>query len=155
MFGLFWLLNSMNHRDRRRWVHGAVLLVLVAVIGCGSSDRIGITGRVTRTDGTPLVGAKVTFRSPRTGRTAIGFTDEGGRYDLGTATAGEGVPPEGYYVTVFEDRGPIASMKPPTVSEKYTSYADSGLRFKVEVGGETTFDMVLDPPSKGRVIASP
>ena len=145
----------MNPRDRRRLVRGAVLFVLVAVIGCGSADRIGITGRVTRKDGTPLVGAKVTFRSPRTGRTAIGFTDEDGRYELGTAMAGEGVPPEGYYVTVFEDRGAVTSPKPPTVSEKYTSYADSGLKFKVEEGGETTFDMVLDPPSTGRVIASP
>jgi hypothetical protein len=134
-------------RGKGRWfVRGLVLFVLVAATGCSGSDRIGVTGRVTRKDGSPLVGAKVTFRSPRTGSSAIGFTDEDGRYNLGTATAGEGIPPEGYYVTIFEDRGPVTSPKPPTVSEKYKSYSDSGLKFKVKDGGETTFDMVLDPP---------
>jgi hypothetical protein len=120
--------------------------VLIVITGCARSDRIGITGRVTRKDGSPVVGAKVTFRSPRTGSTAMGFTDENGRYNLGTATVGEGIPPEGYYVTVFEDRGAVTNLKPPTIHEKYTSYSDSGLKFKVQEGGETTFDMVLDPP---------
>jgi Carboxypeptidase regulatory-like domain len=120
--------------------------VLIAVTGCAGSDRIRITGRVTRKDGSPVVGAKVTFRSPRTGSTAMGFTDEDGRYNLGTATVGEGIPPEGYYITVFEDRGPVTSPTPPTINQKYTSYSDSGLKFKVQEGGESTFDMVLDPP---------
>jgi hypothetical protein len=136
----------MNPRDRRYLVYGIVLFALLTIVGCGSSDRIGITGRVTRKDGTPLVAAKITFRSPRTGATAIGFTDNDGRYELGTATLGEGVPPEGYYVTVHEDRGEVTNPKPRTVHERYTSYSDSGLKFKVEEGGETTYDMVLDPP---------
>jgi hypothetical protein len=123
-----------------------LILGLVAVFGCNGSEKIGVNGRVTRKDGSPLVGAKVTFRSPRTGTTAIGYTDAGGHYKLGTATVGEGIPPEGYYVTVEEDRGPVTSLKKRTVAEKYTSYSDSGLKFKVEKGGETTFDMVLDPP---------
>jgi len=136
--------------NRRQLIHGVLLIFLATIVGCGGSDRIGITGRVTRKDGSPLVGAKVTFRSPNTGMSAIGYTDTDGRYQLGTASAGEGIPPEGYYITVFEDRGPITSPTPPTVSEKYTSYSDSGLKFKVEPGGETTFDMVLDPPTSER-----
>jgi hypothetical protein len=136
----------MNSRDRRRLVCGIVLFAFLTIVGCGGSDRIGITGRVTRKDGTPLVGAKITFRSPRTGTTAIGFTDNDGRYELGTATMGEGIPPEGYYVTVDEDRGLVTNPKPRTVREKYASYSDSGLKFKVEEGGPTTYDMVLDPP---------
>jgi hypothetical protein len=69
-----------------------------------------------------------------------------GNYSIGTSTPGEGVPPDGYYVTVLEDRGPVTSMKPATVNSKYTLPSDSGLLFKVEDGGETTFDIVLDPP---------
>ena len=137
----------MNPKDRRRMVRGTLYLVLISLQGCSGSERIGISGRVTRKDGMPLVGAKITFRSPRTGTTAIGYTDNRGHYNLGTSTMGEGVPPEGYYVTVDEDRGPVTSPMPRTVSEKYASYSDSGLKFKVADGGETTFDMVLDPPS--------
>ena len=126
-----------------RW---SLLPVLLGLAGCSVAERIDITGRVTRNNGSPLVGAKVTFRSPETGRSAIGYTDANGKYTLGTTTPGEGIPLGGYYVTVEEDRGPVTSMKPPTVSVKYASYADSGLKFRLTEGGATTYDMVLDPP---------
>jgi Carboxypeptidase regulatory-like domain len=123
-----------------------LVALLAAAAGCGSSDRIGVTGRVTHRDGSPLVGARVTFRSPQTGKTASGFTDQDGNYELGTTTPGEGIPPGGYYVTVLEDRGPIENRKPPTVNEKYTLPDLSGLLFKVEPAGARTFDIVVDPP---------
>ena len=93
-----------------------------------------------------MVGAKVTFRSPGTGKTAIGYTSADGYYELGAAKPGEGLLPDGYYVTVFEDRGPEEAMKPPTVNVKYTLPGDSGLKFKVTADGDSVYDMVLDPP---------
>jgi Carboxypeptidase regulatory-like domain len=123
-----------------------MLSAVLALSGCGNSGRVGVTGQVKRKDGSPLVGARVTFRSPGTGKTASGFTDENGNYVLGTSTPGEGLLPDGYYVTVIEDRGPLENRKPPTVSDKYTRPDTSGLLCKVEPGGSTTFNIVLDPP---------
>ena len=120
---------------------------LVWLSGCGgSTDRVDITGRVTRADGSPLVGAKVSFASNQTGKSALGFTDRDGRYELGTARLGEGIPPGEYYVTVSEDRGDVENPQPPTVHERYRIPGDSGLTFKVEPRGERTFDVVLDLP---------
>jgi hypothetical protein len=124
---------------------GLAILSLALSIGCASSDRIEIGGRVTRKDGSPLSGAKVTFRAPGTGRTATGITDLEGHYALGTSTPGEGISPDEYYVTVSENLGTENAPIPATVHEKYTRPGDSGLRFKVEPGGATTYDIVLDP----------
>jgi hypothetical protein len=123
-----------------------VTVVATCAGGCTKSDRIGVSGKVTRDDGSPLVSAKVTFRSPGTGKTAIGYTDDHGHYELGTSRPGEGVLPDGYYITVTEDRGPEEAMKPPTVNEKYTRPGDSGLKMKVTADGYSVYDMVLDPP---------
>jgi hypothetical protein len=144
-FGAMHRYNS--YRGTRRTLRYTLLVaVLAGAVGCGSSDRIGITGRVTRRDGSPLAGARITFRSPETGKTASGFTDQNGNYELGTSSPGEGVPPGGYYVTILEDRGPIENQKPPTVSEKYNLPDSSGLLFKVEPGGAKSFDITVDPP---------
>jgi hypothetical protein len=131
---------------RREFVLAAMTIAaLVMSVGCSQSDKIEIGGRVTRKDGSPLVGAKVTFRAPGSGRTATGVTDADGRYVLGTSKPGEGIPPEGYYVTVSEDLGTENAPISPTIHEKYTRPSDSGLKFKVQPGGETTYDIVLDP----------
>ena len=137
-----------RHRSRFRGVGVPIGLLICLCVhgGCSKSERIGVHGRVTRNDGTPVVGAQVIFRSAGTGRTATGFTDADGHYSLGTGQAGEGVLPDGYYVTVSEDRGTEGAVKPATVNDKYSRPNDSGLRFKVEPSGESTFDMVLDPP---------
>jgi hypothetical protein len=121
--------------------------IVLAMVGCGRSDRIEVTGRVMRkADSTPLVGAKVAFRDPKTGRTAIGYTDASGKYTLGTEHVGEGIPPGDYYVTVVEDRGPAENMRQPTVSTKYEIPSTSDLKLVVAPGGSQVYDIALDPP---------
>jgi len=129
-------------------ITGSLLVCAVSlmVTGCGS-DRVDVGGTVTRTDGSPVIGARVTFRSPDTGHTASGVTDQQGRYQLGTSAVGEGILPGGYYVVVQEDRGSWDEPSPPTIDPKYARPATSGLAFKVEPGGNNTFNIEVDPPS--------
>ena len=124
----------------------AVALTGVAASGCSKSDRIGVQGRVTRKDGTPLVAAKIAVRSPESGKSAIGFTDSDGRYQLGTAAVGDGLLPGEYYLTVFEDRGPVEKMRPRTINAKYEAPHLSGLQLSVQPGEPTNYDIVLDGP---------
>ena len=121
------------------------VFLLFAATGCGSTDRIEIGGRVTRKNGEPLAGARVSFRSEATGKTARGFTDADGRYVLGTAQVGEGIQPGEYLVTVSENRGDLENPRPITINPRYFSSTTSGLKFKVEPGGENTYDIVVDP----------
>lgn len=135
---------------RPMWSATVVVLCaagLLVAVGCGkSSDRLDVDGRVTRKDGSPLVGATVMFRSSESGKYATGVTDKDGRYELGTSRPGEGIPPGDYRVTVMENRGDEDHPSPPTVAQKYSLPGRSGLTFAVEPGGERTFDIVLDPP---------
>jgi hypothetical protein len=130
-----------------RWSIQAVLvsMVLLPAAGCGS-DRVEVSGRVTRKDGSPVVGAKITMRSPGTGKTVIGYTDRDGQYTVGSEQAGEGLLPGKYYVIVHEDRGSVVNPAPRTIHEKYELPSTSGLALTVEPGGETAYDVVLDPP---------
>jgi carboxypeptidase family protein len=133
----------------RKRIAGLAIAAIAAVAtgGCSGSDRVEVTGRVTRkADGTPLVGAKVAFRSEATGKAAIGYTDSNGKYTLGTERPGEGIPSGDYYVTVTEDRGPAENMRQPTVSAKYEIPSTAGLTYTVKPGGSNTYDIVLDRP---------
>jgi hypothetical protein len=116
-------------------------------LGCGSSHRVPVTGRVTRQDGTPVVGSRVTFRSTDTGAWGSGVTDRDGRYELGTEEKGEGIPPGDYAVAVAEDRGDWDHPKPPTIHAKYASPRTSGLNYRVDAGSDRTFDLELEAPS--------
>jgi hypothetical protein len=101
---------------------------------------------VVRKDGSPLVGARITFRSPESGKSAMGFTDSDGRYTLGTERPGEGVLPGKYEITVFEDRGPDTKLRPRTIHPGYEAIQTTPLKFTVEASGNATYDMVLLPP---------
>src|SRR5262245_21049992 len=94
-------MSAMSDRAAHRlllWQHWLCLMfgvvIVLASIGCSRSDRVEVAGRVKRkSDGLPLVGAKVTFRDPATGKSAIGYTDTNGKYTLGTEKVGEGISP--------------------------------------------------------------
>ena len=126
--------------------YAVLLCAALLTAGCRDSGRVEIQGQVTRKDGSPLVGARVTFRSVATGTSAMGYTDSDGRYTLGTSRPGEGVMPGEYEVTVFEDLGPDLTPRPRTIHAGYLSTQTSGLKFTVDPSGPTTFDMVLLPP---------
>jgi hypothetical protein len=67
----------------KSWKLMAVLLLAVAVSGCGGSDiELGeVTGTVYL-DGKPLPRAAVVFVPTKPGRSAIGGTDENGVYEM-------------------------------------------------------------------------
>lgn len=116
------------------------------LVGCNPSERVTVSGRVTRTDGSPVENARVVFRSPETGKSARAYTDENGDYVLGTVSRGDGIPPGGYYVIVVEDRGSLQDPRPRTFHEKYELPNTSGLVLRVKEGEPTVFDIELGLP---------
>jgi hypothetical protein len=127
----------------RRFKAAAVIVAIVVSAGCGS-DKVTVSGRATRSDGSPLARARVTYRSNDTGKWASGVTDSDGHYELGTATKGDGILPGEYYVIVVEDRGNFDSPRPRTIAAKYEIPQQSGLSCTIKSGQSTTYDMVLD-----------
>lgn len=115
-------------------------------VGCGGQGRTTVTGRVTRTDGSPVVGARVVARCPDKGISARGRTDANGEYELGGLKQGDGVEPGEYVVIVSEDRGSWDNPRPRTVSAKYEVASASGLTLTVEPGKSITYDLVLEQP---------
>jgi hypothetical protein len=128
-------------RRRRVFVAGAVL----CLTGCGGADRGGVVGTIAKSDGSPLVGARVTARSDATGKWATGITDETGRYELGSEQPGDGIPPGEYYVKINEDRGSWDHPRPRTIPQKYEDPAISGLHVNVVAGEDAVLDVKLDP----------
>src|SRR5262245_38782158 len=101
--------------------HGILLTTLsvcalTSTIGCSKSDVAKVTGTVSRNDGKPVVGARVIVRSKNTGKSASGQTDADGRYELGVANAGDGIPPGDYHAVVIEDLGDENNRHPPTIA---------------------------------------
>ena len=123
----------------------AVFPVLL-LIGCGNSDRASASGRLMRADGSPLVGARVIATSSETGTTAYGQTDSDGRFSLGVAAEGDGVPPGDYRVAIIERRGDSDIPPPATISKKYRDSTTSGLHLAVESGQKASLDAQLDAP---------
>jgi hypothetical protein len=135
--------NSLMLRvPRTCTAFGALLLAL----GCGSSDRGEVSGRVTRPDGSPLVGARVIARADATGKSANGLTDSNGSYVLSTVEPGDGVPAGDYKASIIEYRGMGDNMRPASISLKYGNPDESGLAFAISGGEEKVFDVVVDPP---------
>ena len=83
-------------------------------------------------------------RCEATGKSASGWTDKDGHYELGTMEPGDGVLPGEYFVMLMEDRGDMDNPRPATISPKYRNPQVSGLKFSVEPGESTVFDVTLD-----------
>jgi len=87
--------------SRIAWRRCTGLLILtVAIGGCGKGDTIPLRGTVTL-DGRPLANASVSFlaQDPR-GRDALGSTDADGVFRLSTFEPGDGALPGRYKVVV-------------------------------------------------------
>jgi hypothetical protein len=121
-----------------------VLAIIALAAGCQHSERVNVDGRVVRHDGTPLKHATVIARSDETGKWARGTTDSDGYYELGTASAGDGIPPGVYRVTIMEGEDDLR-RSPPTVPAKYVNPTSSKLELTVAKGKRITFDIKLDP----------
>jgi hypothetical protein len=121
-----------------------VLGAIVLVTGCQRSERVTVSGRVLRHDGTPLPRASVIARNNETGKWARGTTDADGHYELGAAAAGDGILPGVYGVTIMEDLGDSGTQK-PTIPGKYVNQSTSKLQLTVTQGKSVVFDITLDP----------
>lgn len=118
---------------------------LLFALGCGGGDRAEVSGKVTRANGSPLVGARVIARSDATGKSANGITDNDGRYVLSMVDPGDGVPAGDYKASIIEYRGRGDNMRPASISVKYGNPDESGLTFAISGGEEKVFDVVVDP----------
>jgi hypothetical protein len=95
-------------------------------------------------DGEPVSGARVLFRSNKTGKSARGLTDREGYYELSSLTPGDGLHPGKYYVTFTQNvGGEMVAVE--TFNVKYRSPTQE-LIFDVADGQANTIDMQLDPP---------
>ncbi len=128
--------------------------VLLASLGCGGGG-VGVSGKVTFEDGTPLTTGEVAFRT--NSFAATGKINPDGTYSLSSSKEGDGVPKGTYQVTVKA----IQSVDPPPgalsdpnykpepakilVDLKFADPAKSGL--SCEVSGKTTYDIKVTPPA--------
>jgi hypothetical protein len=119
-------------------------LILATSVGCGSSDRAYVTGQITKADGTPCTTGRIMARSSKTGKWASGLTDASGRYELGVAEAGDGIPPGDYYVTIREVFSDSDKPPRPTIPSKYADASASGLELHVAPGETKELDIKLD-----------
>jgi len=138
------IVNRRNVNGAAAWRAMAWAAAVTALAGCSGSDRGGVVGTVTRSDGAPLVGARVTARSDVTGKWATGITDDAGRFELGAAEAGDGIPPGEYYVKINEDRGSWDNPRPRTIAAKYEDPKQSGLKVAVEAGKQASLELKLE-----------
>lgn len=128
-------------------------LVLCFVVGCGGTN-VGVSGKVTFSDGTPLTKGEVQFLTAT--YVASGTIQSDGSYTIGSTTQNDGLPAGTYSVTVnkaFGDSGVTAAVsaidaKPmlPLINPKYNSATTSGLT--CDVKGKTTFDITVEPFKK-------
>ena len=119
--------------------------LIIASIGCGgASGRGSVTGTALRTDGGPLVAARVIARPNDTGITVYGQTDRNGYFELLTAEGNAGIPAGDYSVTISEDRGDLDNRLRPTIAAKYGDPSKSGVSFSVKPGESVALNLKLE-----------
>jgi hypothetical protein len=126
-----------------------VIGVSAATQGCSNSHRLEkLTGRVTLSNGAPLVGARLIFHPNDTNsnemKSSSATTDKDGYYSAGSVTDGGGIAPGEYMVSVIENVGNQDHPTPPKINAKYSQVKKSGLQVTVPTEGHT-YDIVLDP----------
>ncbi len=130
----------------------AAFLVLSAAltVGCtGQTSRPSATIEgIVRYDGKPLEQASVHFTSPLTGESAVANVDSSGKYTIEFPKADVGqlyeIAIQRPYVEV-EDAHAVPKIIPmkTKIPSKYHLRTTSGLTYKVEKGGQQTFDIEL------------
>lgn len=122
-----------------------VVLAIGLTIGCGDSNVGHVQGKILKSDGSPLIGARVVARSLATQKACYGGTDAEGGFELTTEESGNQIPAGEYEVSVIEDTGPMGMGK-PTVSPRYRSAATSGLKLSLAGGESKEVSWTLDAP---------
>ncbi|MDR1960233.1 MAG: hypothetical protein LBQ54_14525 [Planctomycetaceae bacterium] len=126
----------------KRYFFIFALLSLLATAGC--SRNIGVSGRVTFPDGSPLTQGFVIFESGP--YQVFGRIDESGNYRMGEDRSGQGIKPGEYNVRISAQSGGGSDGAPLVryVAVKYENTATSGLVCSVQ--GKTVFDMTVEKP---------
>ena len=159
-----------------RVVFAVLLLAACTLTGCGGGDEAGrqpvyaVTGTITM-HGSPLSGAVVSF-APSDGQpTAVGRTDDNGKFQLTTYEFGDGAAAGAFRVVVskaFADDGGAAAggdgggddheaaeeaasghdadssgVEGEMVPTQYTRAADTPLSVEVKTSGENNFTLEI------------
>jgi hypothetical protein len=99
-----------------------VVAGVVVCLGCGSRNDSGtfpVTGTVT-VNGAPAEGVAVSFIPDGAGPSAVGVTDESGKYSLTTTSKDDGAMPGRYQVTLAKyDSGQAAAPETEQVHADY------------------------------------
>ena len=129
---------------------------LLFAAGCGQPK---VTGTVTYSDGTPLERGTVNFQTAT--HAAMGSLDKNGRYTIGGAKTGDGVPPGTYRVFITGAMGIDTSNTQavqfgqgpgmtapiiPLIHKKYERPETSGLT--CEVKSSTVFNIEVKRPGE-------
>ncbi|MDR3108569.1 MAG: hypothetical protein LBU65_02610 [Planctomycetaceae bacterium] len=119
-----------------------ISLFVVMLTGCGGS--VGVTGKVTYSDGSPLKEGFVIFESGT--YQVFGKIDESGNYKMGEDSAAKGIKSGDYKVRITAQSGGGSDGAPLVrhVAAKYENTETSGLVCTVK--GKTTFDIVVEKP---------
>jgi hypothetical protein len=141
-------------RNLARW---SLLLLLIALGGCGSGGLASVSGTVTL-DGKPLANALVNFQpldGEDSARASAGTTDAEGRYSLrlvltnkAGAVVGKHRVSIGTLTTDDTDPPPNKPLPKDPIPARYN--AKSELTFEVPAGGTRTADFALTSGTEGQ-----
>ena len=116
----------------------ALLIVLVALSGCGSGG-VKSGGAVKFEDGAPLTEGIIYFVDTQS--EFSGRIKGDGSYVIGGIREGDGLPPGQYQVYVTFPA--ILDPKDWPIDEKFTAPATSGWQAEVKPGGKNQFDFAV------------
>lgn len=135
-------------RFRQRVYACWAIAVLAPALGCGS-DKVTtypVSVRVTGSNGKPMVGARVAFRSVDERINAQGIADADGRATMTTDSVGEGVVAGRQQAAVRPpvNFGTLDQPRPQSqIPRRFNAYESSQLEFEVVPGGDNNFEIVI------------
>ncbi|GAA4423291.1 hypothetical protein [Bremerella cremea] len=134
----------MRFSHRFSICHASLFLLLAAAfVGCSGGQSGIVTGTIT-VDGKPIDGLQVEFVPKKVGTaTAIGFTSNGGQYELMYGRGKKMIPAGEYRVTVgvFRESGSEVD-RGLKLGKNYTSLEETELKATV-TGGTNPIDFAL------------
>jgi hypothetical protein len=100
-----------------------IVLISVALFGCGKSSTTVPVSGIVKLDGKPLANASVSFVPEGQGKQATGTTDEFGKFVLSTIDPRDGAMPGHYKVIISPNSAPIEAPEGQSADEGMVSDA--------------------------------
>ena len=133
--------------------HVGWILLGVVIVGCGPSGKFETypaTGKVVFSDGKPLTGGTVMFKSEDQKVSARGPITEDGTFTLGTNAPGDGAVTGWHGVSIMPPTARVdvddGGYRSP-IDMKFQNAQRSGLRYEVTPDGENHFEITVTPPA--------